>query len=53
MTIPEMKYQPMVRRGPSQPTNSESLRENRMMSRTGLEKFRYKLARLVAHLSKS
>jgi hypothetical protein len=43
--IPERKYHPKIIAGPSYPTSSESFLENRMISRTGLVKLRYKAAR--------
>jgi hypothetical protein len=38
--MPLTKYHPNIRAGPSYPTNSESFLEKRMMSRTGLVKFK-------------
>lgn len=46
ISIPDMKYHPTIRPGPSHPTNSANFLENKKISRTGLVKLRYKLARL-------
>jgi hypothetical protein len=40
MMTPEMKYQMKRMAGPSYPTSSESFFEKRMISRTGLVKFK-------------
>ena len=50
---PDKKYQAMIMAGPSQPTNSDNFLEKRVRSRIGLVKFKYRLARLVAHFSRS
>ena len=51
--IPDTMYHAKTRAGPSGPTNSESFLENRMMSRTGFVKVRYREARACDHLSRS
>jgi hypothetical protein len=51
--IPDTMYHAKTRAGPSGPTNSESFLENRMMSRTGFVKLRYREARACDHLSRS
>ena len=38
-TTAETKYQPIKTEGPTQPSSSESLRENKIMSSSGFEKF--------------
>ena len=40
MTRPEKKYHPMIRAGPSHPTNSANFLENKKISKTGLVKFK-------------
>jgi hypothetical protein len=53
MIHPEIKYQPKIIPGPSQPTTSASFLENKIMSKIGLQIFKYKLEREVAHFSAS
>ena len=40
MRIPETKYQPITRAGPSQPTNSANFLEKRKISKIGFVKLR-------------
>ena len=40
ITIPEMKYHPITRAGPSQPTSSANFLENKKISKTGFVKFK-------------
>jgi hypothetical protein len=50
---PEIKYHPNIIPGPSHPTVSASFLENKIISRIGLQIFKYKLEREVAHFSAS
>jgi hypothetical protein len=47
--IPENKYHRIITPGPIQPTNSDSFFENRIMSKTGFEKFEYIIDRELDH----
>jgi hypothetical protein len=51
INTPESKYQKIINAGPSQPTVSASFLENKIISKTGLEKFEYRLLKDDAHLS--
>lgn len=52
-TIPESIYHAMTSSGPDHPMISASLRENKTMSRVGLVKLGYMVARELAHFSMS
>ncbi len=50
---PDRKYHPNIIAGPSYPTSSESFLENRIISKTGFVKFKYKAASEYDHFSRS